>query len=152
MIPIQYIKGDATQPIKKPAVICHICNDIGKWGKGFVLALSERWKTPENSYKKWYWGGRQSSFHLGNIHTVPVEEGIHVCNMVAQHGIGGHAIRYGMLGHCLEKLGNTISNSNRSVHMPRIGCGLAGGEWMRVVMLVTKNLSDKDIEVFVYDI
>jgi O-acetyl-ADP-ribose deacetylase (regulator of RNase III) len=45
---INYIKGDATAPISKgEKIICHICNDIGGWGKGFVLAISKRWKEPE---------------------------------------------------------------------------------------------------------
>ena len=40
---ILYIKGDATAPIGSGVkVITHICNDIGGWGKGFVLALSKK--------------------------------------------------------------------------------------------------------------
>lgn len=38
---INYIKGDATQPIKDGnKIIVHICNDIGGWGKEFVTAIS----------------------------------------------------------------------------------------------------------------
>lgn len=38
-----YLKGDATCPQAKGVkIICHVCNDIGGWGKGFVLALSKR--------------------------------------------------------------------------------------------------------------
>ena len=38
MATIHYIKGDATQPqAKGNKVIAHICNDLGGWGKGFVL-------------------------------------------------------------------------------------------------------------------
>lgn len=36
---IRYQTGDATAPAEKPAIICHICNDLGGWGKGFVVAL-----------------------------------------------------------------------------------------------------------------
>lgn len=47
---ILYIKGDATAPIGSGVkVITHICNDIGGWGKGFVLALSKKWKMPEEA-------------------------------------------------------------------------------------------------------
>ncbi len=38
-----------------------------------------------------------------------------------------------------------------SVHMPRIGCGLAGGKWSRVEPLVTERLAKRDIAVTVYD-
>ena len=47
---INYIKGDATNPqISGNKIIVHICNDIGGWGKGFVLAISNKWKEPEKS-------------------------------------------------------------------------------------------------------
>ncbi|WP_285749234.1 hypothetical protein [Lentzea sp. NBRC 105346] len=35
--------------------------------------------------------------------------------------------------------------------MPRIGCGLAGGEWDRIEPLITSELVDHDIPVTVYD-
>ncbi len=42
MTTIQYLKGDATSPqAKGTKIIAHICNDIGGWGKGFVLAVSK---------------------------------------------------------------------------------------------------------------
>lgn len=43
MININYIKGDATQPIgENNKIIAHICNNEGKWGVGFVLAVSKK--------------------------------------------------------------------------------------------------------------
>ncbi len=38
-----------------------------------------------------------------------------------------------------------------SVHMPRIGCGLAGGRWPRVEPLIVERLVRRGIEVTVYD-
>ncbi|MCT2277673.1 hypothetical protein M3G91_08560 [Micromonospora chalcea] len=38
-----------------------------------------------------------------------------------------------------------------SVHMPRIGCGLAGGSWQRIEPLIRQALSDRGIPVTVYD-
>ena len=44
MISLSFIKGDATSPqAKGRKIIAHICNDLGKWGKGFVMAVSARW-------------------------------------------------------------------------------------------------------------
>ncbi|MBV9509840.1 MAG: Appr-1-p processing protein, partial [Caulobacteraceae bacterium] len=52
---ITYLKGDATQPTGKGnKIIAHICNDLGGWGKGFVLALSKRWPQPEAAFRQWY--------------------------------------------------------------------------------------------------
>jgi hypothetical protein len=44
MAMIYYAKGDASKPIGAgPKMICHITNNRGGWGAGFVLALSKRW-------------------------------------------------------------------------------------------------------------
>ncbi len=52
MLPLKTIKGDATSPqAKGRKVIAHICNDLGGWGKGFVLAISRRWPEPERDYR-----------------------------------------------------------------------------------------------------
>lgn len=157
MTQITYIEGDVTYPIKTPAVIAHVCNDIGKWGAGFVLAISRRWENPEKEYREWYKNKVHTlgiPFQLGQIQYVKVENDLCVCNMVAQHRIGGVAIKYEMLDKCLNELGGTIQLSTKvlSVHMPRIGCGLAGGKWDKVEPLIIKNLCEKDIEVFAYDL
>jgi O-acetyl-ADP-ribose deacetylase (regulator of RNase III) len=55
MSTIKYIKGDATKPVgDENKIIVHVCNDIGGWGKGVVVAISKRWKGPEESFRKWY--------------------------------------------------------------------------------------------------
>ena len=38
-----------------------------------------------------------------------------------------------------------------SVHMPRIGCGLAGGDWQLVGKMVEEELVSVDVPVTVYD-
>ena len=52
---INYLNGDATNPTGNGnKIIVHICNDIGGWGKGFVMAISKRWKQPEHQYREWF--------------------------------------------------------------------------------------------------
>jgi hypothetical protein len=41
---------------------------------------------------------------------------------------------------------------NATVHMPRIGCGLAGGTWERIEPLIQRTLIDAGIEAHVYDL
>jgi len=38
-----------------------------------------------------------------------------------------------------------------SVHMPRIGCGLAGGRWDRIEPLIVATLCTRDVDTTVYD-
>ena len=86
MTSIQYIQGDATQPIAAGnKIIAHVCNDIGGWGRGFVVAISKRWPQPEEDYRAWYANREQNDFALGSARLVQVESGLWVANMIGQH-------------------------------------------------------------------
>lgn len=153
---IIYLKGDATVPqAKGNKIIGHICNNIGGWGKGFVLAISKRWKEPETAYRLWHRKRAENNFDLGEIEIVQVEKYIHVANMVAQQGTKtgnkGVPIRYEAVEKCLEKLATQAKELNASVHMPRIGCGLAGGKWDKIEPLIEKTLIKNEIETYIYD-
>lgn len=50
-----------------------------------------------------------------------------------------------------QSLAHHALDLHASVHMPRIGCGLAGGEWCRVEPLVTGRLAARGVAVTVYD-
>jgi hypothetical protein len=39
-----------------------------------------------------------------------------------------------------------------TVHMPRIGCGLAGGRWEEVGAIVEEELASRGVAVTVYDL
>ena len=150
---IRYTTGDATNPEPQPIIIAHICNDVGAWGAGFVVALSKRWPEPELAYRQWADGQMKIPFGLGNVQLVQVERHIHVANMIAQHGVGWDGpeppIRYNALGACLADVARVAKEMGASVHMPRIGCGLAGGDWSVVRSIIEGELND--INVVVYD-
>jgi O-acetyl-ADP-ribose deacetylase (regulator of RNase III) len=150
------IKGDATSPqAKGPKVIAHVCNDIGGWGAGFVLAVSRRWPEPERDYRAWHRGRAGNDFGLGAVRLVQVRPDTWVANMVGQRGIrpgsGGPPVRYDAVERCLTALAGHAAGLGASVHMPRIGCGLAGGRWQRVEPLIVTTLCAQDIAVTVYD-
>ncbi|MER7985968.1 hypothetical protein ABTY53_10250, partial [Streptomyces noursei] len=70
---IVYVKGDATAPQGKGVkMIVHVCNDLGGWGRGFVLALSRRWPEPERAYRRWHRERARNDFGLGAVQFVPV--------------------------------------------------------------------------------
>lgn len=151
---IEYLIGDATAPaIAGMKIIVHVCNDIGGWGRGFVLALSKKWPQPEAEYRRWYQD--KAGFELGNVQFVQVEPEVMVANMIGQRNIKatkeGPPVRYEAIDACLEKVSQKALDLGATVHMPRIGCGLAGGQWERIEPLVHKNLSERGIAVYVYD-
>ncbi|MEU6283766.1 macro domain-containing protein [Streptomyces sp. NPDC047028] len=156
MSEITYVRGDATVPSAKgPKVIAHVCNDIGGWGKGFVLALSRRWPEPEAAYRAWHRDRAHNDFALGAVQLVPVGRALWVANMVGQRGIKtgskGVPVRYEAIDTALGRLADEAAALGASVHMPRIGCGLAGGKWSRIEPLITERLTGRGIAVTVYD-
>jgi O-acetyl-ADP-ribose deacetylase (regulator of RNase III) len=155
--PLTYLTGDATNPPGDGnKIIAHICNDIGGWGKGFVVAVSRRWPEPERAYRRWFREGVAGGFALGEVRLVPVTPTIWVANMIAQHGIGpgpdGPPIRYAAVEQCLDAVAGAAAERAASVHLPRIGCGLAGGTWDRIEPILVRTLAERDIATTVYDL
>lgn len=156
MTPIHYLKGDATSPHAKGVkIIAHVSNDLGGWGKGFVLAISKRWKQPEREFRAWHRERATNDFGLGATQFVQCEEYIWVANMIGQHGLKagskGPPVRYDAIEQCLGAVAAKARELNASVHMPRIGCGLAGGTWEKIEPLILAQLGERDVEVWVYD-
>ncbi len=157
MKPINYLVGDATRPqIGGNKIIAHICNDIGGWGRGFVLAISKISPLPERAYREWYAMRQQNDFALGAVQFVKLAPDIVVANMIGQHGIrtkrGVPPIRYEAVETALKIVGKEAFSNQASVHLPRIGCGLAGGSWDKIEPLLEKQICASEVEVFVYDL
>ncbi|MEU2022373.1 macro domain-containing protein [Streptomyces sp. NPDC016469] len=156
MSEITYVRGDATAPRGKGVkVVVHVCNDLGGWGKGFVLALSRRWPEPEAAYRSWHRERAGNDFGLGAVQFVQVTPFVWVANLVGQRGMRrgskGVPVRYEAIDRGLVAVADRALELGASVHMPRIGCGLAGGTWSRIEPLITTRLTDRGLSVTVYD-
>jgi O-acetyl-ADP-ribose deacetylase (regulator of RNase III) len=152
---LRFVTGDATIPdADGNKIIAHICNDVGGWGRGFVVAISRRWPEPEREYRRWYADG--TGFALGAVRLVQVEPATWVANMIGQHGLrtsdGVPPIRYPAVEQCLDTLAGHAATLTASVHMPRIGCGLAGGTWAEIEPIIVRTLCAKDIPTTIYDL
>lgn len=150
---MEFVVGDATRPHGSgPKLLVHVCNDIGAWGRGFVLALDARWSEPRTRYKAWH----RQGFALGQAQFVQVEPDITVVNLIGQHDIRPHGgvapVRYDAIRAGLGQVREAALEHTASVHMPRIGCGLAGGTWDRIEPLVHDELCVHGIHVTVYDL
>lgn len=157
---IKYITGDATDPqAEGQKIIVHVCNNVGAWGAGFVMALSNKWKEPEAAYRA------QTEYNLGEIDIVHVEDDIAVCNMIGQENTIGRnnnaslpPIRYVAIEYALKQIvfnwhfASMNTDKPFSIHMPRIGSGLAGGNWNIIEAIIEETLCKAGIEVTVYDL
>lgn len=161
-----YKTGDATQPDLRQGsanYLIHVCNDQGGWGAGFTGALSKRYTQPERAYREWYrriglYGSL--SFELSGIQLVSVGQHLTVVNMLAQRGYRTQdnlkpfsPVDFTI---CCIKLYNHIDPSHKlcppvCIHLPRVGCGLGGGTWEEVEVILHKYFVAEGIKVIVYD-
>lgn len=129
--------------------------DVGFYGKQYKIFVIKNlnWEEPEKAYRKWY--KDKNDFKLGEVQLIPVTDYISICNMIGQKGTKtgskGAPIRYEAVESCLEKLSEIAKEQQASIHMPRIGCGLAGGKWEIIEPIIRKTLIANDIEVYIYD-
>lgn len=156
---MRYRVGSALNPIGKGhKIIAHVCNDSGKWGAGFVLAISKKWDKPERMYRRWFrnQGVWANDFAIDNVQFVKVESNIKVCNMIAQRGLPSKSnpnpLDHAALASCLWQVARDAELWNASVHMPLIGCGLARGNWADVKKIIKGQLilrgNVKDVVVY----
>ncbi|QFP75170.1 Appr-1-p processing protein [Deinococcus sp. AJ005] len=157
---LKYVVGDATKPEGAgPRILVHVCNDIGVWGRGFVLALSKRYKQPEAAFKDWAAGKSDQPYELGRVQFVDVGGDLHVANLIGQHDIARKnrltdlpPVRYEAIREGLARVKQNAQSLGASVHMPRIGAGVAGGDWSVIESIVREELTAHGISATVYDL
>jgi O-acetyl-ADP-ribose deacetylase (regulator of RNase III) len=188
---VRFVRGDATRPLGEGMlrVVAHVCNDVGAWGCGFVLAVARRWPAAERGYRAWFDEAARRgapTLELGRVQHCLVDGPCYhrdeawdfgdeddpdvpppgdsrclwVANMVAQRGIRRRAsdppaVCYDALATCLDEVFWHAVAHGASVHLPRIGAGLAGGDWARIERLVRATLVDRadgrpGVDVVVY--
>ena len=155
---IVYVTGDATFPMGTGRkLVIHICNDVGGWGSGFVIAVSKRWAAPEIHYRALAEKARElgNFIQLGEVQFVEVGDNIIIGNMIAQHMTqwldGVPPIRYEALSIALDMVAKYALKHGCTVHGPRFGSALAGGKWEIIEELIKKHICSKDIPVTIYD-
>lgn len=180
MAKLTTVVGDATKPEglgEKPIIIPHVCNDLGLWGSGFVLAISKAFgDVPRLAYQHWLKGIEYGSdqinsaqknyikttgeFGLGAVQFVRTpNKGVLIANMIAQHKVGFDKngrppIRYGALMTAMDHIAYFAYKSCAElpeIHCPKFGSDLAGGNWDAISEMINEIWVDNGIDVTVYE-
>lgn len=135
-------------------VIAHGCNCFCKQKSGIAKAISEEYHTHLYNLER--------ERHIGDINKLGQIEFIQhrfkhtlVVNCYTQYRYGkNHSdgdekpIDYEALQLCLRKLNHVFKG--KRIGLPKIGCGLAGGNWSIVKKLIKAELSDCDVTVVIF--
>ena len=165
------VKGDATKPQKQcdneVVIIAHVCNDISGWGAGFVLALN---KAFGDLPRETYISDCRSSIPENNLRRVSyaaVDENdktrLIIANMIAQHKFidpekNPRPLRYDALVQCMLGVAAYIEGLRMfedlgpiTIHCPKFGSALAGGNWEFIEKLIEDCWLSEGIDVTVYE-
>jgi hypothetical protein len=167
---IKYAVGNAANPPFIDGslnVIAHCVNNVFAWGSGFVLALNQFHPTAKDQYLT----HRQATItskpedYLGRCLLAYSVVGQRntcwlIANLFGQHKIWSPMnptpIKYDALRVALANLRNQLlavpENRTCVIHMPRIGAGLARGDWSKIEPLIIQELDHPRLSVIVYDL
>lgn len=144
-MPFNIVKGDLFDYAKKGA-IAHGVNCRNSFGSGFAGQIAKKYPKVKEKYHQYPFK------ELGRVQWVPVSEDLCVANCFIQDNYGlpfpksGRHIVYSSLIFCLEELEEGATD----VHMPMIGCGLAGGDWKIVKELMKDIFVGSNTNAIVY--
>ena len=158
------VKGDATEPqVSNPheiAMVPHVCNDIGGWGKGFVMALSRKWSKPEDAYRSFCEMNGKLPI-LGKVCYAKINNSLVIANMIGQKGTVSAdnpiPIKYKALVNCMAEVVAYIEMIKSQtvntvvIHCCKFGSDLAKGDWNFILELIREIWLENGIDVVVYE-
>ena len=140
------INGDIREA--KSGFITNGCNAANSHGSGLAGSIYKKWPQVKQDYHNTY-QKQGNVLYLGNYTFIPVKEdlSLYVVNMITQENFGYDGslyLSYAALEVCFHNMFKQILRDpalrvvDRVVHVPKIGCGLAGGEWDKVERILSK--------------
>lgn len=154
---INRIKGNLLD--SKDYVIAHGVNCKGVMGAGVALEISNKFPEVLNEYKitcKQY----DAKELLGSVETFKVDNGQYIMNIFTQDktGTASRKLNYGALAKgfgivdkILQKQCAESSNADMlSLSIPKIGSGLAGGDWEIIEEII--NYTTPNLNITVYEL
>ena len=129
-------------------------NAQGKMGKGLAKSIYDRWPNVKSEYINEYFDNNDF-FHLGSFHIVNIKDNLNVVNIVSQEYYGNDGRQYVSYPAIEVALINLIRLINKNkwekiIHVPKIGCGLAGGNW-DVIKGIFKKVIPNDFKLIYWN-
>jgi O-acetyl-ADP-ribose deacetylase (regulator of RNase III) len=142
-------------------VIAHGCNCFCTMGAGIAPKMAKTFGCDEFKYERSIYKG-----DINKLGCIDYEEGeikdpqglyfsLFVINAYTQYYYGKNSpgcerpLDYSALELCMRKINHTFAGKH--IGLPKIGCGLAGGQWKIVKGIIEKEFSDCEITVVIYE-
>ena len=147
MCEIKVIKGDILSV--ESGVVVHGVNCQSVFGAGLAKQIRQKYPEVCSEYLrifKDYGGYRYKGDRslLGHIQVTSISDDLHFVNAFTQLNYGNDEkkyVSYDAVDTVFCNIAKTISEEN-DIHFPKIGCGLAGGEWSVIKSIIEHRLKD----------
>ncbi len=135
---IIYRKGDLLKAPER--VICHGCNARGSMGAGIALAVRKTYPVAFNRYREIFLA-QGKRLDLGQCIFVDCPDGRVVINAVSQADYGRDPgivyVSYDAVRSIIKQIDLwAAANDIASVAFPKIGAGLANGDWSVIESII----------------
>lgn len=148
---MQEIKGDILNGLPKATnktVVLHGCNCLHIMGAGIALYFRKRFPLV---YEVDCATVARDTKKLGTYSIAPINEEFHILNCYTQFGIqpdvySNPPVDYNAIRRCLNTV--AIAYADWEIRLPKIGCGLAGGDWSVVKSIIEEELGDRDTYIY----
>lgn len=155
---INYVEGNLFKIIGniiEPAIIPHVCNNMGAFGAGFALQVKNNYPTVAENYFFWYTNPYSTPrFELGNTQFVKVNKTITFANMIAQDSVKSinnpKPIKYKALANCMQAVAEKAEKNDFQIIAPMFGSQLAGGNWKFIEELISELWYNFNVTIVEY--
>lgn len=123
-------------------VIIHGCNCFCTMGAGIALQIMQRFPEADEADKQTEFGDKSK---LGGYTFAKIIRGgssFHIVNAYTQFGFGVDQCDYNAINEVFKKINMTYTGMR--IGYPKIGAGLAGGDWNVIEKLIETNLKDQN--------
>lgn len=140
---IQTIKGDLVRQAAQFNVIVHGCNCFCTMESGIAPQIKAKWPEAYAVDCKTEKGNKSK---LGTISHTNQTKPI-IVNAYTQYKYGrlGRHCDYNALRSCMKEIRTKFAG--KKIGMPKIGAGLAGGDWNIIQRIIFEELNKEDITI-----
>lgn len=144
---IEYKVGDICEAFKESEidVLIHGCNAQGVMGSGIARQIKAEFPLAFNVYKRIE---RNQGLYLGDYSTAKIDDG-YIINFITQD----HYLPRDFCHFNYKAFETGLKEIDRifagvKIGMPKIGAGLAGGDWVKIEAIINEVFGERIVYVY----
>jgi len=130
-------------------ILAHGCNCRGGFGSGVAGIMAKRFPKARAYYLEKF---EEEGWNLGDVQFVVVYGGRYIANCATQDAYYPRGVchaDYDAIRKSMETVKKFAEeNGKLTIAIPKIGAGLAGGDWNKILLILEEVFNDYDVTVY----